>query len=177
MTPTGDMLAAASAVPVRTCIGCRAKLPQGRLLRFVRQADGRVTPANVTRELCGRSTYLCPRRACLAQALKRRAFTRAFAIESRGRTKSSPSASRAAGVIDVDADALWAATAEQLRREIELLGRTSDNPHTHLRRRGLEQLLSELSSQPRASQPQASQPQASPLQAQTPREGGAPSHG
>jgi predicted RNA-binding protein YlxR (DUF448 family) len=208
MTLTADTLAVAST-PIRTCAGCRARHPQGRLLRFTRRADGQVIPANVTRDLSGRSTYLCPRRACLEQAIKRRAFARAFGTER-----------RRLSVLDVDADALWAATAEQLRAEINLLARTSirtrplrarpafagsptgcsdvdlrlrsgskpapdpESSATHLRRRGLEQLLSELSSQPQAPGRSASmrgstRPKDEPSRPQphTPREKGAPSHG
>lgn len=186
MAATGDKQAAAE--PIRTCVGCRSASPQRRLLRFARRGDGHVVPANITRDLSGRSAYLCPRRACFDQALKRRAFTRAF---STGRRRIS--------VIDVDIDALWIATAEQLRREIDLLGRTSESSpppprsvdecaHAHPRRRGFEQLLSELSSQPKPAERSASrrvhtQPQAivteanEPQEPHTPREGGAPSHG
>jgi predicted RNA-binding protein YlxR (DUF448 family) len=142
MTQTGDMLVTASseagASPTRTCIGCRATRAQARLLRFARGEDGRIVPANITRGVHGRTTYLCPQRSCLDLAIKRRAFARAFGS---GRERLS--------VIDVDPDRLWAATAEQLRCEIGLLGRSSENPHAHPRRRGLEQLLSELSSQPK----------------------------
>lgn len=138
MTDTGDMLAVAEATPIRTCIGCRATRAQARLLRFARGNDGQIVPANITRGLLGRSTYTCPQRSCLDLAIKRRAFTRAFGS---GRERLS--------VIDVDADQLWADTADQLRCEIGLLGRSSENPHAHPRRRGLEQLLSELSSPPK----------------------------
>ena len=166
MTHTGDK------TPTRTCAGCRGKAAQHQLLRFTRRDDGHVVPANVTRDLSGRSAYLCPRRACLDQASKRRAFARAFGTER-----------RRLSVFDVDADALWAATAEQLRREIDLLARTSaaEISHSHHRRRGLEQLLSELSSQPKA-------PERTPKRGSThshanvtpgkdTREGGAPNHG
>jgi predicted RNA-binding protein YlxR (DUF448 family) len=175
MINTGD------TVPIRTCVGCRAKQAQGRLLRYARRADGYVVPANVTRELSGRSAYLCPRRACLDQAAKRRAFARAFSTDR-----------RRLSVMDVDTNALWAATAEQLRREIDLLARTSESsrrpaadfPHSHHRRRGLEQLLSELSSPPQAPERSASkraptkQPDANVTPAtDAPGEGGAPNHG
>ncbi len=186
MPATGEILAVADApTPIRTCVGCRATNAQGRLLRFVRRDDGHVIPGNSTRacDINGRGAYLCPRRACFDQAVKRRAFARSFG-----------SGRRRVSVIDVDADALWSATSEQLRREIDLLGRTSENPHAHPRRRGLEQLLSELSSQPKPpersaskrgpKQPLAEQPQANGTPAnnerrepQTPTEGGAPNHG
>jgi predicted RNA-binding protein YlxR (DUF448 family) len=154
MTDTGDTLEVASTTPIRTCAGCRAKSAQSHMLRFAREADGQVVPANVTRDLRGRTTYLCPRRACLDQAVKRRAFARAFGTD---RNRVS--------VLEVDASALWTATAEQLRRELELLARTSATPHTHHRRRGLERLLSELSSQPQTPERRAS------------TRGGAPNHG
>jgi predicted RNA-binding protein YlxR (DUF448 family) len=124
------------------------------MLRFARRADGHVVPANVTRDLRGRTTYLCPRRACLDQALKRRAFARAFGTDR-----------HRVSVVEVDASALWTATAEQLHRELDLLNRTSETPHNHHRRRGLERLLSELSSQPKTSERRAS------------TQGGAPNHG
>lgn len=178
-TLSGVEPASEARTPVRTCVGCRQARPQAALLRFGRRADGQVVPANA-RDHHGRSAYVCPRRACLDQALKRRAFTRAFGA---GRQR--------VGVVDVDADALWSATTDQIRREIDLLGRTSLNPQAHPRRRGLEQLLSELSSQPHAPEMTrgrqrgpASQAAGSPATDETtrreppsPREGGAPSHG
>lgn len=172
MTHTGD------SEPIRTCIGCRAKHAQARLLRFARRADGQVVPGNVTRDLSGRSAYTCPRRACLEQASKRRAFTRAFATRE-----------RRVSVLDVDVDALWSATIEQLRREIDLLIRTCGRPpadvssHSHHRRRGLEQLLSALTSQPNAPERSASkrgpkhQPSHANVTSDAQREGGAPNHG
>ena len=127
-------------MPERTCIGCRACRAQDRLLRFRRRDDGHVVPATVSRVARdGRSAYLCPRPECLSQARKRRAFTRAFA-------KSG------AVVLDPKRDepwaALWSAAGDELRREIDLLGRSAANPHEHPRRRGFEELLFELSSQP-----------------------------
>ena len=165
MTHTGD------TIPIRTCAGCRAKGAQSRLLRFARRDDGHVVPANVTRDLSGRTAYLCPRRACLDQASKRRAFARTFGTER-----------RRVSVFDVDAEALWAATAEQLRREIDLLARTTESSHVNHRRRGLEQLLSELSSQPQAPERSASKRGQQHANVKkpandAPREGGAPNHG
>jgi predicted RNA-binding protein YlxR (DUF448 family) len=160
---------AVERAPVRTCVGCREARPQAALLRFGRRADGHIMPANVTRDRRGRSAYVCPRRACLEQACKRNAFTRAFGA---GRQRVS--------VIDVDIDLLWSASADQLQREIDLLGRTSLNPHAHPRRRGLEQLLSELSSQPHAPERSASSKRSArtgrPTQAQAGTPTGAPAH-
>jgi predicted RNA-binding protein YlxR (DUF448 family) len=167
MTATGDNLAVAeSATPIRTCVGCRVRRGQHSMVRLMRRDDGRVVAANITRETHGRTAYLCPRRACLDQAVKRRAFARAF---STGRRRVS--------VIDVDSNALWDATAEQLRCEIELLGRSSENPHAHPRRRGLEQLLSELSSPPQNPLESSSIQPHNIGAANDESEGGAPSHG
>lgn len=155
MTPTGDMLGmlgmpdkgpdpAVITAPIRTCIGCRVRAAQARLLRFGRRSDGQIVPALVTRENLGRRAYLCPRRACLDQAIKRRAFARAFSTARRSVSVVSLDTKGEKG--ENGADSLWAATSEQLRREISLLTRTSENPHAHLRLRGLQQLLFELSS-------------------------------
>lgn len=171
MTLAGDNSATSAAAPIRTCVGCRARDAQARLLRFTRRSDGRVVPALVTRDVAhgdavGRSAYLCPRRACFDQALQRRAFVRAFSGNRRRVSVVS--------VTDIDAEALWAATAEQLRCEIGLLARTSENPHAHLRRRGLEQLLFELSSPP---QPPSRSVALASAKDELTRKGGAPSHG
>jgi predicted RNA-binding protein YlxR (DUF448 family) len=141
--------------PMRTCVGCRVSSAQGDLLRLhlVGNDEGgrRVEPAINRRGVArhgatGRSAYLCPRRSCLDQALKRRAFTRAFSSRSAGTETTT--------VMSIDssaADALWTNAIAQVRREIELLSHHSaraENPHAQPRRRGLERLLSELSSAP-----------------------------
>ncbi len=64
-----------SAEPVRTCIGCRRRAPQHELVRFVVTADGEVREG---RTLPGRGAWLCRSPACLALAIRRRAFARAF---------------------------------------------------------------------------------------------------
>ncbi|MDE2571853.1 MAG: DUF448 domain-containing protein [bacterium] len=45
------------AVPTRTCVGCRRRFPQPRLLRFVRNAGG--WEADSRRRAPGRGVYLC----------------------------------------------------------------------------------------------------------------------
>lgn len=145
--------------PMRTCVGCRVSSAQDDLLRLrlVGNDEGgrRVEPAINRRGAAshGRSAYLCPCRSCLDQALKRRAFTRAFSSRSAGTETTT--------VQSIDssaADALWTNAIAQVRREIELLNRNSalsshpgsraENAHAQPRRRGLERLLSELSSSP-----------------------------
>ena len=143
--------------PTRTCVGCRAKSAQSRLLRF--RLDGaRVVPALRGRPPArdGRSAYLCPKRSCLERAISRRAFTRAF---------SSRASVRPVETLDREAaDALWTGSADLLRREIDLLGRSAHDPHAEPRRRSIEELLIELSSQP-------------PPSARRPGKGGSPNHG
>jgi predicted RNA-binding protein YlxR (DUF448 family) len=63
------------AGPERTCVGCRTRRPQHDLIRFT-ERGGRVTLARPG--ATGRSAYLCPARECLGEALRRRAFARAF---------------------------------------------------------------------------------------------------
>ncbi|WP_372237563.1 YlxR family protein [Enhygromyxa salina] len=152
------------------CVGCRARHAQSQLLRFGLRpgADGK--PAQVTptlsarRSLGGRSAYLCPRRACLDRAIKRRVFTRAFSSTS-GRPRAGRDTLSA--IDPAAADALWTATVDILRREIDLLDRCAEKTHAHLGRRGLERLLFELSSQPAPSDRRSS----------ANRQGGTPTHG
>jgi predicted RNA-binding protein YlxR (DUF448 family) len=58
--------------PIRSCIGCGRKAPQGQLLRFA-ALDGRLVPgAGVP----GRGAYTCRRLPCFERAVSRRAFNR-----------------------------------------------------------------------------------------------------
>ena len=58
--------------PIRSCIGCGRKAPQGELLRFVAK-DG-VLAAGVGEP--GRGAYTCRRLSCFERAVARRAFNR-----------------------------------------------------------------------------------------------------
>lgn len=59
--------------PVRQCAGCRRRCPAGELIRLqVREGKARVVPVPGA----GRSVYLCPERACLDAAIRRRALAR-----------------------------------------------------------------------------------------------------
>jgi uncharacterized protein len=60
--------------PIRSCIGCGRKAPQGELLRFVAK-DGRLVASTTP---TGRSAYTCRRLACFERAVSRRAFNRAL---------------------------------------------------------------------------------------------------
>jgi predicted RNA-binding protein YlxR (DUF448 family) len=58
--------------PIRSCIGCGRKAPQGQLLRFA-AVDGQLVPgAGVP----GRGAYTCRRLECFERAVSRRAFNR-----------------------------------------------------------------------------------------------------
>ena len=64
--------------PMRTCVGCRARDTQDRLLRVV-AGEGEVLP-DPRRRLPGRGAYLHRRLECLALAERKRAFPRAFRL-------------------------------------------------------------------------------------------------
>ncbi|MFI5085037.1 MAG: YlxR family protein [Actinomycetales bacterium] len=69
------------ARPERTCVGCRRRDTQSQLLRIVRDLGSSGTAAVVPdprRRLAGRGAWLHPDAGCLALALKKRAFSRAF---------------------------------------------------------------------------------------------------
>lgn len=68
-----------SGQPLRTCIGCRRVAARSELLRLVVDPeDARRVVVDPRRRLPGRGAWLHPDRACLKQAVKRRAFHRAF---------------------------------------------------------------------------------------------------
>ena len=67
------------AGPLRTCIGCRRTAARTELLRLVRDPeDPQRVIVDPRRRLPGRGAWLHPDRTCLTQAVKRRAFQRAF---------------------------------------------------------------------------------------------------
>jgi uncharacterized protein len=63
-------------VPMRTCVGCGEVVPQPVLVR-VRVGDGGRVVVDAERS-GGRGAWLHRDEACLRQALRRRAFARAF---------------------------------------------------------------------------------------------------
>lgn len=93
--------------PQRTCLGCRAVREQDQVVRYVLSPDGAVL-VDYRRKLPGRGAYTCLDRSCIATAVKRNQFDRAF----KGRVGSRP-----------DAGELEAALAsEVLERVASLLG-------------------------------------------------------
>ena len=66
--------------PERTCIVTRRAGPPGGLLRFVIGPDGAVVP-DIAGRLPGRGAWVTPTAAAVGQAVKRKAFSRAFKQE------------------------------------------------------------------------------------------------
>ncbi|NSC24209.1 YlxR family protein [Streptomyces albus subsp. chlorinus] len=62
--------------PQRTCVGCRECADKGALLRVV-LIGGSLIP-DLRGKLPGRGAYVHPAPSCLEQAVRRRAFNRAF---------------------------------------------------------------------------------------------------
>jgi predicted RNA-binding protein YlxR (DUF448 family) len=58
--------------PIRSCIGCGRKAPQGQLVRFA-AVDGQLVPGA---GMPGRGAYTCRRLPCFERAVSRRAFNR-----------------------------------------------------------------------------------------------------
>ena len=88
MTETPAAGAPDRAGPVRTCVGCRRREPQALLLRVV--ADGTTVAVDPRRRAPGRGAYVHPDPACVALAVKKRAF---------GRTLRAPVEAAAAGSV------------------------------------------------------------------------------
>lgn len=55
--------------PIRTCIGCRCKLPQDKLIRFVCYTGESLEVQKLTK-LPGRGTYVCRSTSCIQEAFK-----------------------------------------------------------------------------------------------------------
>ncbi|MFC7402874.1 YlxR family protein [Citricoccus sp. GCM10030269] len=87
--------------PVRTCVGCRRKEDDTKLVRLalVGEADSRSVVPDWRRRMPGRGAWLHPETACLQTALKKGAFNRAF----RGRVDVTSLAGLLAGRLDAPA--------------------------------------------------------------------------
>ncbi|AJT40547.1 YlxR family protein [Psychromicrobium lacuslunae] len=66
-----------SNTPTRTCVGCRRRDAQPMLLRVVKNGPT-VLALDLERRIAGRGAWLHPDLDCLALALKRGGFARAF---------------------------------------------------------------------------------------------------
>jgi uncharacterized protein len=73
---------AAAAAIERLCIATRQVRPVGALIRFVIGPDGVVVP-DIKRRLPGRGAWVTARRHAVAEAVRRRLFSRAFKAEVR----------------------------------------------------------------------------------------------
>lgn len=81
-TETDEGLAAARRAPARTCLATRENVPIARMIRFVVAPDGAVVP-DLSRNLPGRGAWVTASRGAIGQAVKQKAFARAF----RGKAK------------------------------------------------------------------------------------------
>jgi uncharacterized protein len=66
-------------VPLRTCISCRETKPKRELLRIVHTPDGHVS-IDATGKKSGRGAYLCAKRACWENAIKRHRLEQEFEV-------------------------------------------------------------------------------------------------
>ena len=72
-------------VPLRTCVACRRKGPQGDFVRVTRQTNSDFV-TGTAREAGGRGAYLCRRLECFETGLERGALERA--LKGRGSERS-----------------------------------------------------------------------------------------
>ena len=68
-------------VPLRSCVACGAKKPQGELLRVVSRG-GDVPECDEKGRAPGRGAYLCRQAACVERAFARRALERALKLNA-----------------------------------------------------------------------------------------------
>ncbi len=66
-------------VPLRTCISCKETKPKRELLRIVRTPDGHVL-MDATGKKSGRGAYLCAKRSCWENALKKKRIEQEFEL-------------------------------------------------------------------------------------------------
>jgi predicted RNA-binding protein YlxR (DUF448 family) len=64
-------------LPQRSCVACRTTTAKRELVRIVRLASGAVE-VDPTGKKAGRGAYLCRRRACWDEALKRSRISKAL---------------------------------------------------------------------------------------------------
>lgn len=88
--------------PTRTCVACRALSSKDEALRFVRAPDGAVH-LDVRGKLPGRGASVCAQASCIAAAVERGGFARAFDV--------------APGAVVAKPDALVAAVEQTLSAE------------------------------------------------------------
>lgn len=74
------MQAKVKHVPLRTCVACRTTGAKRGLVRIVRTPEGSVE-VDLTGKAAGRGAYLCRRRQCWQEALKRDSLARALRVK------------------------------------------------------------------------------------------------
>lgn len=65
--------------PMRKCVGCNNSKPKKELIRIA-SYEGNIT-VDVTGRANGRGVYICKNEECLKNAIKRKAFNRAFGMD------------------------------------------------------------------------------------------------
>ncbi|MCT1433114.1 MULTISPECIES: YlxR family protein [Dietzia] len=66
--------------PVRTCVGCRGRDTDSRLLRIVHDPEAAALSPDPRRRAVGRGAWVHREPQCITTALDRKAFTRALRI-------------------------------------------------------------------------------------------------
>ena len=66
--------------PVRTCVGCRRREPDSRLLRIVHDPELGALLPDPRRRAVGRGAWVHRDARCIATALDRKAFTRSLRV-------------------------------------------------------------------------------------------------
>jgi uncharacterized protein len=64
-------------VPIRTCVGCRRRRPQGELIKLKAQ-DSTAVVTSPRDQRPGRGCYVCPNIQCVEAATKKGAIARAL---------------------------------------------------------------------------------------------------
>ncbi len=68
-------------IPQRTCLGCNEAKPKNKLIRIVKQSDGKIF-VDKTGKAEGRGAYICNNgRECLEKAIKSKRLSRSFETE------------------------------------------------------------------------------------------------
>ena len=62
------------------CVGCREEKTKRELLRIVRNASGEDVQIDITGKAPGRGAYVCLNRACIMEAKKTNALSRALRV-------------------------------------------------------------------------------------------------
>ena len=78
----------AGAGPIRTCVGCRVREPDSRLLRFVHDRGLAAIVPDPGRRLPGRGAWVHRTDGCITTALDRRAFHRALRVDATASTEA-----------------------------------------------------------------------------------------